>query len=436
MADTNILGLIGNSDWVTDERPKNWREGILFLYPNGDAPLTALMSKLSSRPTDDPEFNWWTKTLATQGGTFTADNVYTDAALSTKYTSGGVIGDTVYSKMTNVQGGAAAHIQEFRVGHIVQFRDASDPTMLTIGKVTAIQVNSTSSYIAVELLEADDNGSSTYLANADSVWVIGNVNSEGAEMPAAISRRPSKMYNYTQIFRTPLSITRTARKTRLRTGDQYKEMKREALELHSIEMEKAFLWGIGTENTGDNGKPERTTCGLIRSIKGMNPGSTAGSETALGNVHDFDGAWSHENFLTQLEVLFRYGSDERLCFCGSVALLELNKLAMQYGQISIDGSASAFGMRLVRWITPFGVIYLKRHPLFSYNSLDRASMVLFEPKNLTERPLDNTMFFNDKNETSRSDRRRVDSTDEEYLTETGMEFYHLESTGYFTTIGG
>ena len=85
-------------------------------------------------------------------------------------------------------------------------------------------------------------------------------------MPQAVSYNPTKYYNKTQIFRTPLSIDRTTRQTRSRTGDKYKELKREALELHSIEMEKAFIWGIMTENTGDNGKPETTTAGLVRTI--------------------------------------------------------------------------------------------------------------------------------------------------------------------------
>ena len=99
--------------------------------------------------------------------------------------------------------------------------------------------------------------------DADTVLIVGNINAEGASIPDAISYDPVKYNNYTQIFRTPLEITRTARKTRLRTGDPYKEMKREALELHSIELEKAFFFGVSSENTGSNGKPERTTQGCI-----------------------------------------------------------------------------------------------------------------------------------------------------------------------------
>ena len=50
-----FLGIRGTGSWVTDQRPKNWRESILFLYPNGMAPLTALTAKMPSQKVDDPE---------------------------------------------------------------------------------------------------------------------------------------------------------------------------------------------------------------------------------------------------------------------------------------------------------------------------------------------------------------------------------------------
>ena len=171
---------------------------------------------------------------------------------------------------------SASDIIHFRVGHTVVMRDASDFTVDVVGKVTARTSNGSSSSIGVKLLEADDNSSYSHdLSDCDKVMVIGNVNAEGAAMPSALAYDPDKLYNYTQIFRTPLSITRTARKTKLRTGDQYKEAKREALELHGIEMEKAFLFGIPYEGTGDNGKPERTTEGLITCLRTNNSGNVA-----------------------------------------------------------------------------------------------------------------------------------------------------------------
>jgi len=316
-----FLGMRGTGDWATDQRPKNWGETILYLYPNGMAPLTAMLSKMKSEKVDDPQYYWWTKQLATQSATITAGEIYTDVALSSAYVSGGTAGSTVYVKMTE------ANSNQFRVGHQVLLRDASDYTVDVNGLVTAKQANGASSYLAVKLLEADDNSSSGDLSDADTVLIVGNVNAEGAAMPEAISYDPLKWSNFTHIFRTPLEITRTARLTKLRTGDAYKELKREALELHSIEMEKAFLWSIATEGTGSNGKPERTTMGLVPAINGA--GTPSGGTS--GTVNDFttNASYAGQTWLAggeewldeQLEVIFRYGQRDKLAFCGSGALL-------------------------------------------------------------------------------------------------------------------
>jgi hypothetical protein len=74
-----FAGMRGTGDWVTDQRPKSWREMLLRLYPNGEMPLTAISSKLKQEKVDDPEFNWWTKKFPDQAGSITG--VYLDSSL-------------------------------------------------------------------------------------------------------------------------------------------------------------------------------------------------------------------------------------------------------------------------------------------------------------------------------------------------------------------
>ena len=125
-----FFGMRGTGDWVTDQRPKSWREAILKLYPNGSAPLTAILSKMKSSSVDDPEFNWWTKTLSTQRSTITG--VYTNSGLSTSYVSGGSTGDTLYIKI------ATADVKMYRTGHQVLLRDASDYTVDVNAKIKVL----------------------------------------------------------------------------------------------------------------------------------------------------------------------------------------------------------------------------------------------------------------------------------------------------------
>src|SRR5436190_3201785 len=58
---SGIAGLRGTGDWGTDERPKNFREGILRFNPNGTAPIFALTSKAGKKTVNDPEFSWWSE---------------------------------------------------------------------------------------------------------------------------------------------------------------------------------------------------------------------------------------------------------------------------------------------------------------------------------------------------------------------------------------
>ena len=415
-----FLGMRGNGDWATDQRPKNWRQGILFLFPNGDAPLTAMLSIMKEEKVDDPEFNWWTKGLATQAGTVA--NVYTDALLTSAYTTGGSAGDTLYCQV------ALAVANEWRVGHQALLRNTVNYADDTNGKVTGVTKNGASSYIAVQLLEADPT--TTGIADCNRILIIGNINAEGAAMPDAIAYDPTKWTNFTQILRTPLEITRTARRTFLRTGDAYKEAKREALQLHSVEIEKAFLWGVSSENTGTNGKPERTTRGLISAIRSNSSIATVSDYTTQTDFTDVTWLDSGEEWLDQqLEIIFRFGGDERMAFAGSGVILAINKLVKEYGNFEFNSATKDYGIQVMTWVTPFGRVHIKRHPLFSYEVTNRNSMVVFHPEDLRYRYIDDTQFFDDPAKKNTGWTRR-DGTKEEFLTECGLEYHHLEKTAF------
>lgn len=425
-----FLGMRGTGSFTVEgQRPKNWREMILMLYPNGDAPLTAILSRMKSEKVDDPEFNWFTKTLSQQRGAITG--VYTDAGLSTAYTTGGTAGQTLYVKL------AEEEAKEFRVGHQVIFRDDASVEVDVNGKVTDRMLAGANSYLSVMLLENDRTGGKD-ISDTDSILIVGNVNPEGGPMPDAISYDPVKMRNFTQIFRTPLEITRTAKRTRLRTGESYKEQKREALEYHSIEMEKAFLWGKASERVGANGQPERTTEGIINFIKTYAPSNCVDFRQWTAANHNNEGwttNFAGEDFLdTVLEQIFRYGKRDKLALCGSGALLGINKMIKMRGEFSFTAKTADYGIKVIEWVTPFGVINMISHPLFSYEPSNRHSMVVLEPQNLNYRYIDDTTFYGE-GEKQNTGHTRIDGLKEEFLTEAGLEFHHPVGCGFLNGIG-
>lgn len=407
----------GTDDWVTNQRPTNWREQILYLYPNGMAPLTAILSMMGSSSVDDPLFNWWTQTQSTVGGAVAG--IFTLPDLSVAYAGGGVAGDVLYIQITTVLG------NRIREGHQILLRDATDYRVDVVGKVIGVTRGKVNTVLAVRILEADDNSADNDLQTCDTFKIIGNINPEGGEMPDAIALNPVQVFNLTQIFRTPLSITRTARKTKLRTGDQYQKAKSEALEMHSWEMELAFLWGIMTQNTGDNGKPERTTMGVINFIRQYAPlncddytlnATYAGQTWATGGA-----TWLR----TMMELIFRYGAEDKLVLCGSGFLMGLEALALSEAQMTIGPGVTAYGMKLREFYTVFGTIHCKTHPLFSFDATTRNMGVVLEPKEMSYRYIDDTAFYGESNSKSHPEgygQRRVDGTNEEFLTECGLEF--------------
>jgi len=432
--DTPFLGLRGSGDFATNERPENWREAILRLYPNGDMALTALTAVMKKERTSDAHFHWWEKALPTQrcelagSGVYTDDTLATAALDSTSYASG----TTVYLSVT------AGEEVNFRIGHQVLLRNgdvsgsyaAPDYRADLVGRVSGVA----SGRVDVVLLETSNAGAVYGIYYVDTVLIIGNINPEGGNIPDAIVYKPTERENVCQIWNNALDITRTARLTTLRTADAYKEAKRDTLELHGIEMEKSLIHSVYTVGIGANGKPERTTQGLLDAIRtyastnvdAYHLNTNYSGQTWLEGGDD----WMDKYFAQ----IFRYGKDEKMGFIGSEGLRAINTLAKFHGNYDISAQTVAWGIKVMQWVTPFGILYFKRHPLFSYEPTTRNSLVVFEPGNFIWRYVSDTFFKPDTSEKEGGSPGK-DGTTEAFLTEAGLEYHFMEGSGFLTGLG-
>ncbi len=435
MSVTGFLGMRGTGDWATDQRPKSWRQMILRLFPSGAAPLTAIMSKLKNEKVTDPEFNWWDKILAEQGGVVTdifIDTLSTSYVRATHQAVQGIAGGQVY-----VQLPSNATANHFRAGHQIVLRDANRSDVDVVAFVDEVVKNAANSYLLVTLLEADDNSAtvaSFNLSTVDVVLIIGNANAEGAEMPDAVTYDPNKRFNYTQIYRTPFSITRTAQETMLRTGDPYKEQKLEILQYHGIEMDRSLLFSERYETVGSNNKPLRTTRGIIPWIRS--------DSNAVNSDFRIDASFSGTKWLNKgedwlddrLEQIFRFNEVKSLMgLCGSGFQLGLNKLAKVSGQINLTSRSVEYGLEVTTWRTSFGTIELITHPLLSYITEDRFKCVIGDPRRLSFRFVTDTKFKADNQDEGGANAK--DAKDEEYLTEAGLELHHTRGWGLLDGAG-
>lgn len=423
---TNFFGIRGTGDFVTDARPKSWRETLLYIDPTGDASLTGLLSKMSKEKVDDAEFNWWTQTYRNSGGAVTG--IYKSPDLSTGTGLSSVTaGNIFYVKCS------AETESFFRPGHQAWVINSSDLSENFNAIVTAVESNGASSYVAVRALQASTGDPDSAF---DRIMVVGNINAEGGTMPSPITTDPEKWYNYTQIFRNSLSMTRTALRTKLKTPEQYQKAKMECLKTHGCEMEKAFLFGYPTEATGDNGMPMRTTMGLVTAIRGIDHGTFGGYPDVYssysGLVSHFPTAYAGSTWLdkgeewldTQFSTLFKYGGPTRLAYCGNGVLLGINSIVKYYGNYQFTPQTTAYGIKVMTLVTPFGEVMFQRHPLFNLETSLANSAVLFEPNNLIFKYIDDTTFFAE-GEKQNTGLGRIDGINEEFLTEAGLEIHNV-----------
>ena len=431
---TAIPGMFGTGDWATGQRPQSWREAILYQYPNGDMPLTAIMAKTKSKQITDVIHNWFEKTLPLQGVTITA--TYTNAALSAAATGASAAGTIFYVKM------AEADAKNFRKGHMVLFRDSDYPAVDFAAEVLSNYLNGASSYVCVKTLEADNNvgsGASYNVTTCDYLQIVSSIQAQGSSIPTAVAYNPDPKSNYTSIVETSLYLTRTAKRTRLRTKDQYTEAKRECLELHGIMLERTMWHSVLYSGTGDNGQPKTALKGILPAVYG-----TANAD-ATYNVSDYrysstyaGQSWKDagEDWLDeQLEIAGRYGAPVKMAFCGSGAAQGIAQLAKTNGNIQLTPvREGVYGLHIRKWEHPSLTLLMKTHPLWNVSPADRYKMVIVPIENLTYCYIDDTFYKKDKAE-QEGGISSQDATLESYLTEFTLEysflneFYILDGVG-------
>lgn len=396
-----IAGLRGTGDFTADERPKNFRETILWLDPNGQAPLTALMARMSSQKTDDPEFSWWEESQDHQRARVDADVLAGDGTLSI---------DDGHAEV--------AGAKQFVKGDLLMFEDASGRGEVV--RVTADPTTETSLTVARGYAGSTAAG---YTA-ADGIFIvkIGSAFEEGSRAPKAVSRNPTKLFNYTQIFKTRYALTRTGTQTRYRTGNALQNDKKRRMFDHARSLEMATLFGRASETIGSDGEPERTTAGInnfINTHRFLFDNATPGEE------------FTEDGFIDRISPVFDWqgqgSGDERIAFLGNGALTAINKLARDSNstRVNFDGVVKVYGMNLQRWIFPQGTIYLRTHPLMNIHPVYRNSMFLINPRGIMERALQPTKSKENIQENDK------DSVEGMWLTEMGIELHHERTMGYF-----
>jgi hypothetical protein len=387
-----FAGLRGTGSFGTDERPTNFRELILWLNPNGSAPLFALLARVRKESTDDPQFSGWYELL---------QNVRVAINYSTGYS-------TTATTLTIASGGLS-----LVAGDILQMEGTETTTYAN--ELSA--VSSVTSDTVIVVKRGQFGTTPGELTDGQYITKIGNAYMEGASAPDISQRNPTKYYNYTQIFRTAVGQTGTAEAAHYRTGDAWQNDKKRKAFDHSADIEWSFLYGVRSEDTSGT-YPKRTTGGL-RSFLSTNVtifGTTPTEDTFLDAVYK---VWDYNS---------NGAGDERIVLAGNGFLNSLNKLARNSSstQVQFRDVIKLYGMSLQRWILPQGTIGVKTHPLLNIHPRYTNAAFIIDPTGLVYRPLrGRDTKFRDNIQANDADQRKG-----EWLTEAGLEVRQERTSGY------
>lgn len=449
----NIFGLSSTADYES-YRTKNIRRSVQYQYPTGKAPLMGLLSLMDEEYTNDPEFGHWeyryvlpNTNTASQGSSKGPFKTSADADLTDSGSGVTLTADTEYILCID-------DATVFREGKVIQLvakkSDGASTTTIT-GIVTAITDRSgTPNKIKFRTLAghtAVDNAATN--DNVDIVVrAIGSSFAQGrSNVSGEYVKLPQKITNYTQIFRTPFSLPRTAMKAPLEydKSGAYKHKAKIAALDHMVDMERAALFGVkdyytkaiasGDEAVSSTGEGliQTLTGGIIYHLEQWEAGAygtvTASSDSDDDKriIENTAGSINEETFDGWIERAFRRTnnvSNEKLALCGNTAMKVLNQMWKRGLTVTSKTPVEdAYGMNIVTQMTPFGTVHYTTHPLFNEDSAWRNNVLILDIRNIKYRPLlDSDTQLLKNRQANDADHRK-----DEYLTEAGFEFWYPES---------
>ena len=338
-------GMRGTGNWAhPDERPKNYRQAAFMLFQDSPAVFTNMLSKLPTRSVDDPEFKIFEWRLPVMA-------VAQDAAL---------IGDTTISSQV-----AGKNIA-FKAGDLLR----NERT----GEIILVGADPASPYTDLTSCTRGWGATSAAAINAGDIlrWV-GSAYPEGTTSPLALSRAPSVVSNYTQIFKEAVKVTGTAEQMNTRPMKPWSQLKKECLERIMIKMEYAFLYGTPHEvlDTASN-EYIRTTGGFYHFCN------------AASRVYDFSGGTYLSTIEDNLAATFKYGSKTKVGFAGNTAINILNRAAHRNSEFQFTASDiprdQTYGLSVTRWHSPFGNLLLIPHPLLTESAEGTSQIFIVDTK--------------------------------------------------------
>lgn len=305
-----VIGMRSTSQIITEARGvRDVADKIFYLEPDEQPLVTVLTALKKKRPCFNTKFTWFGSDFVARWGQVDSTTVTTTG------TSIGVVDGTI-----------------FRVNDLVAVpKLVSSSTAPEIMRVNAVSTNT-----LTVTRNIGGSGAATIPASA-ALTLAGSANAEGGAFPSMKSTAPVEYTGYTQIFRTPLEVTNTARATRVYGEDELNRLRFEKAAEHKIEMNRAFLFSKPSEDTSGT-TPIRTTDGLFNKI--------------TSNVTNANGTLTQNTLETFARQAFRYGKKKKILLASPTICSAINQFAKSH--MTLGPGEKKYGVSTNQILTAHG----------------------------------------------------------------------------------
>jgi len=407
----------------------NFGDRVAELAPQ-QSPFFVYLSKVAKKVTDDPVFKFLEQRHSWQRRNFVCE---VNANMTAAATGIALTENIVLAAPYNSEGKIEADCRpEFiKGGQVIAIKFDQGVKRIRIAEAatsgsgfTFAGTNGTDGQvtIAAAFMFAIDaiTGGDDISAGAQG-QVIGSAWSEGSDAPEGWEDIMSDSEGYCQIFKTGMNLfSGTAMATRYRgIADEYKRIWADKLMEHKMDLEQAFLFGLGNATAGAT--TTRYTHGIVPYAE------------ANGKVYNFSYASSgYDAFLDAMEDFFAPesgNSGNKLVLASRKVISYLNKLgagsflnnsvgSSQYS-LDINSIPGAFGHQVTVVNTIFGNLHFVAEPLLRGPWEDYA--VAVDMSNVAYRPLAGNGISRDTFVETNVQDNSTDGRKDQIITEAGLE---------------
>jgi hypothetical protein len=330
-----VRGVFASDMGIVGDRKGDFASAILYTDPTGNAPFFALSSGMPSSGAQDTIVNWFEENH-NAGRVNITNNAGTGTTI--------VIDDATNIVPNNV--------------YMVE----STGEYLFVDSISGTNITVVRGFTQTTITAVDGSGTPKAMQR------IGTAFEEASAKPTALANLGYPRYNYTQIFRNAWDVSGTARVVAFYTGDRVAKNRADCARFHSEDIERSMIWGrksIGVKNN----QPFRTMDGVkVQITTNVNVMATS---LTFKKMNDF--------LQSVFERNIRGKPNERIAFCGNMVVNVINQIVNLNGTMWLEPGQTEFGLKVTKWITPFGEISLMTHPLMVESPLWTKDLYVLHP---------------------------------------------------------